>query len=697
MADQPTPVAGAALRRIKGDKYVVVRISQMFPGAPPTIQGLATRLRLQPDLVFQCLLHYVSNAPAVIAMYEDQIGGTVPSDLELARRRLMAASTRFTADDDFPTGTETPYVRWGVSPRRDAPIVLPFAPGFRDVMSEAAAQRKREQRIKASRPAFEELPNEIREIRIEARNLDSTISLSNGLAKDHASEIALLTALNGLLDALLKYPKKEVKEERKAAVRQLQQSLTTLIDEANQNMILNPPDVFRAGLIRDRNQLAGSLRQRIEDPKFVAHIGVLAQHKDIAPFGLLSDTHDALRLAYMTLLASPESDHILEQHVIPLINSIASRPMDMQGLAAPHLPEFEKELASIPAETRLNSALVILAGSGGALPQALANTPGPDSLAECIVALAAPQLMPRVVGNMREGSKLSARLYRFLVNVAGLDRQQRLKLIAAIDRGQLQELREIQWNERFMTGQAYGWAVAIASVICLAATIQKDDLNTLRRWADIINSSTGIALGAQLVIGRYFSLVRQGIGFRIGGSVLGVVGGLAAAVSGALTAEEEFKTGDRVGGWVAVATASGGVLSVAGFLVGAGVSSSSTGVGATVGAVLMAMGAILGIGAGAYATIRSVVTAGSQMIFEAFINQFGRQFGPYAEAAKERGSLRQAFEVVQTSHHCVDFWEVHTDKIPELFDLGFGEAHIEQIVDEDAATVTNRLRVANRI
>ena len=77
--ETPTAVAGASVKRIKGDDYVVAIISRLFPGPPPTIAGLASTLHLQTDLTFYALLGYRANAPAVISLFRDQIGGELPS------------------------------------------------------------------------------------------------------------------------------------------------------------------------------------------------------------------------------------------------------------------------------------------------------------------------------------------------------------------------------------------------------------------------------------------------------------------------------------------------------------------------------------------------------------------------------------------------------------------------------------------
>lgn len=79
MSDVPTDVPGAAIRHIRGEDYVVLRVSRMFPRSPPTIAGLARQFALRSDTVFHVLLGYRANAPAVIGLYRDQLGTPVPA------------------------------------------------------------------------------------------------------------------------------------------------------------------------------------------------------------------------------------------------------------------------------------------------------------------------------------------------------------------------------------------------------------------------------------------------------------------------------------------------------------------------------------------------------------------------------------------------------------------------------------------
>ncbi|MGD2089610.1 MAG: hypothetical protein PVH61_25770 [Candidatus Aminicenantes bacterium] len=700
MADRPTDVPGAALRRIRGQDYVVVYVDRMFPGPPPTIRGLADQLHLQPEVVLNALLGYRSNAPVVRSLYREVIERPFPDFLQ-ARRQLRQRAQNISIEGHRSSYRMGPaYLGWGVSPQDGQPVVLPLSQGFGEVMRDATASRRREARIRSLTPAFQALETELREIRLQAGSLSDNIDLLDALTRNHAREIALLEALDGLLGLLLRFPKDPVDADDRRDVEQLRQQLLNLKTQAHRHMILDPPDSFRANLIGDRNRLAAELRQKVEDSTFVNHIRTLVNNRDIAPAQLWADAHDALRLAFMALLLSPEAEPVLVNHVMPLIEVLASRSFDLSGLSAPNHTSFDQAVRQVPTPppiSAIGSALVILAGLAGLTPQVVGNVPGPSSLAVGVLNLAAPQLLARVVNNRMQATTLGARLYRALVNAADLSLAQRVALIEAIDQGNLSQLRRIDWSSRFMNSPTWGAAMGLASAICFVAAIQADDTNTLRSWANILGSGSGTAASIAVIVGRYSTLVRDSIVRGIGGRILGVVGGIAAVVSGATTAIEEYQTRDQVGMWTSIAAATGGALSVAGFLLAAGAGTASTGIGAPPGALMMAAGVIIGIGAGVVSIIRSITTAGSHVIFEAFINHFGRAGGPYHTAASARPALRQAFETLQSGHHSVDFWDADPAKIPQLFDLGFNAQHIAQVVNEDESLVQRRLQSADRI
>lgn len=696
MTDVQTDVPGAAIRRIRGDDYVVVRVSRMFPGPSPTILGLGRRLELRSDAVFQCLLGYQANGPAVRGLYREQIGEPVPG-LDAARRELRIAGTTATLNLQFPSGTQTPYIAWGVSPDRDAPVVLPRSRAFRDVMRAATEQRRRELRVLVITPALDALRADLQAIREKAHELETDIDACMGFARVHGPDLWRIALLDGLLGTMLASPKGSVDADDRRDVEDLRRKVATLSSEATRHLVTDPIGFVERAIVLRRALRATDLRRLLEVASFREHAAVLVDNRDIAPSDLWQETYDVVRFAFQTLLGSPQADAVVDAHVLPMIDALASTPFDLTGLSTPHLPAFDAGLRQVPPFPQTESVLVTLVRIA---PGLVGNKPGPDALAVGVMKLAGPSLAARVMADRAAAGAMGARLYRALVNAAGLGGDAnigaRVDLLLAVDQGDLARLRRVDFSKRFMNGPVWGAAMSLMGIVCLVVAVQDTEAATLRRWSDIIGSGSGALAGLSVVVGRYSSLVQLRVVGGLGGKALGVIGGVAGILSGVLTAREEYQTGDQTGMWLAVGGTAAGAVSVAGFLMAAGLATSATVFGAPAGVVLMIAGAVIGLVTGIVAAIRAQLTTGSQRVFEAVVNDVGKSGGAIQSTGLARPSLRAAFGAVQSGHHSVDFWDVHPDRIPELHDLGFPVGHIAAIVDEEESVVRTKLRQNGR-
>ena len=699
MADQQTQVPGIKIRRIRQQDYVVVDIKKTFGGGNTSIKELAHRVRLQPQTVLQAILRYRSNAHAIRPLYRDEVSPSGFPGMRRARQELRKAAVRPTANS--LTGgqwTETPYIFWSLN-LDFKPLVLPRSAKFQKFLKAEAARRERQRRLKAASPSFKALEKELSAIRVEARVLHGVVELFRKWNTGKAKEVALLAALDGMLGVLIKFPKSAPSASKLNALKQLRTKLQALQKQAYQDMVVNPPDL--AATLADRDKTADTLLKLVEKATFVQHIRLLAQNPDIAPHTLMTEACDTLRQAFIALLISPKADHVIKKHVEPLLQMLASKPIDMSKVKTlKKNPNFDAEVRKTPVEPAANSALVTIGALAAVLPRVVGNMPGSASMSVGVLQFAAPIIIARIAeaaNRNAEVIRLGAWMYRTLTTVAGLKLAQRVELLEAVADGNLARLRKIDWSARFMNSPAWGGAIGVAGALTLILAFTSDDAKTLRKWSNIIAGASTTTLGFSVALQRYSTLIQQGIVKGIGGKALGVVGGVAAVISGVITAQEEYKTGDTTGAWLAGAAAAGGALSVAGFLIAGGAASSSTGVGATVGVVMMVAGVIIGIGAAIWDTIRNLTTAGGHRLFEAFINHFGRTAGPYDLAATHRPKLKQAFEAVQTGHHNVDFWDARSDKAPELYDVGLGAKHIALVVDKDEAWVKQKLKATKRI
>jgi hypothetical protein len=713
MSDQVTALPWAKLRRIKGKNYVVVDTKKIYGGVTPTIQGLATDLRLQPEVVLRSLLHFQSNAHVVRALYEDNRSPSDPENfpgLGRARIILKEAATVFTATGHgrYIETTTTPYKGWGVDVTK--PVILPMSKGFETVLAEATERLKRDLRIAVVKPSYAPLRDKLADMRVSARLLVSNEKLVNGLLENDAKELAILEVLDGLLNAMLSPPPNSPNDRARQTIEELKTKLRTLRTEAANHLLMNPVDDFVADLVKERDQYTNQLVSQVEDAYFVALIRVIASNYDIVPHDLWQDVLDTLQQAYTALLVSPKAEYILTTHIEPLVNLLASTDFDVSSLRAPKHPTLEQAAKERPTAPNLDShisAIVVLLGVAQVAGATVGNMPGPYSLSVAVLHVAAPMMLARIYRGFSEAAragealKLSGRMYRFLVNAADLNMDQRVNLLLAIDDGDMNSLRGVKWSSRFMNSPAWGAAMSIAGLLVFAAAVQSNDESTLRKWSNIIGSASATLGGLAVAFQRFSVLVERQIVMGIGAEVLGIIGGVAAAISGAVTAYKEYQTGDTTGMWIGIGLAAGGALAAAGsavaFLVATGMMTSATVAGAPLGTVLLIAGAVITGVAVLVDVLRGIFSTGSQEVFESYLHHFGRNFGPYATAAAKRPTLKAAYGAADSAQGDATFWDVRTALIPQLSDLGFTVEAIAEITDEDEDDVQSTLRRENRI
>jgi hypothetical protein len=698
MPDRPTDVTGAVIRKIRGMEYVIVNVKQMFPGAPPNIRGLATRMQTAPDAFFNSLLMNGANAHVVRTLFDAQIGGAFPG-IRKARMQLKDVAHRFTATGSgrYITVSEKPFLDWGID--TDRPIVLPMSPGFRTVMATATERRQREARLRAVTPSFEALEKQRRELHVKTVVLEDLIARYDKVAAINRDEVAIALALDALLFRLAQQPKVPPSADERADLEVLRAHTKRLKAEATHHLLINPPDsMVVGGLFRERERRSQDVLKRLQDPSFLSNVKVLVENDDVAPASLLYELCDTVAFTYRTLLHGPHAD-IAEIDIRNALAMLGSKAFDTAGLPATARTDFNRAVRDVPSPPPADAVLVVLVQLVvGTAPTAVGNTPGPAELSVAVIELAGIQLMPKVMSNPLEAGLLSGRMYRGLVNGAGLSQQQRVDLILAVEKGDLKAIRTVSWSARLMTSVGWRGAIAGANLIAFAFAIQSDQEETALKWAGIAQTGLSTAVSASVIsFGRFGSLVSRGIVSEMSAGALGAIGGLFAIVIGYESAREELQAGDTTGAWIAGAGAAGGAISVAGYLLAAGAATSATGVGAPAGMLLMAAGAVVGIGSAVVGTIRVLTTEGSQSLFRAFVEHLERPGSPLTQAARERPSLAAAFAAVKKGQHESSFWDASLDAIGILQDCGFStDPQIALIVDEDVSKVKARLRAEGR-
>jgi hypothetical protein len=685
---------GVRLRRIRNRVYVVVYTQEL---GNPEISELAQIFHLYPEAVLDALLR---NMAAVRALHRDECRG-IDEDFpgfDKARQDLKDRAFTLAYNDSRRVWCSgNAFLKWQLNLEKNEYVLLPYSPEFHEVLR----KRQRQAYIRTLTPSFEGLEQQLEKIRKTVNDLDLNIGVFTKLVQSAKEPINRLKALDGLLGVLLsdngsKDPGSTESSDREA-VEELRKKIQVLQKEAYELMMNNPPNY--PNLVSERNQIARDLMMLVEDSELERNIDILMKNLGVAPPELKLKTEDTLRQAATVLYLSPEAETFFERHVNPLIDMVASKPFDTEGLNAPEHPEFERavKLPPLPPPSKTRSVFVRIADAYGAVwSYTVSSTPGPASFFEGIVELSAPWIMGKIIstrGKTRSelAAKWAGRLYRFLVNSAGLKPTEQVNLIKAIDNGDLRGLKG-EWSGNWMP-QALRAFQAVGACVCFIVAVTENDANTLRYWARIVDTGSTTLGGLAVFLSKYSIWLESRVVQSIGGKALGFVGGLASIVAGYETFREEAKKNDDVGQYIALGGVIGGGVQV-GALAGIATWIIITGAEtAPVGGLWLATaGAIIGAGAATIAYVRQITTERSNQIFQAYLNAFG-DCREYKNATKnlddpDQHSLKTAFETVQNDHTGEDLlWYANPETSSDLLYFGFPVEAIAQIVNEDEKVV----------
>jgi hypothetical protein len=346
------------------------------------------------------------------------------------------------------------------------------------------------------------------------------------------------------------------------------------------------------------------------------------------------------------------------------------------------------------------------------IPTAAGNLPGPQSLMVALLEAAGPYVLGHATAHPAEATALGGGLIRSVRWAADLSDTDTQHLRTAVSKGEFDEAHRVMGRSNFMNSPLWGALLGIINLSIFVAAVRDDEADTVTRWTTIINSGAGTILSMGLVLkacDHYMAQRAVGILEGTMGKTLGVIAGVAAVVASLHAAQQEAQTGDQTGMWLNVVGAGGAALSVAGFLLGTGVVSSATGIGAPVGLVLVIAGTVIGLAAGLIALWRELTTAASHRVFEAFVNHLQREGGDFHHvvtlpAQTPRGQpprggahywqLRSAYMSVRNAHHQMSFWDISpTDEVLKvLFALTGSTEMVASMVSLDEAAAGQRLR-----
>jgi len=705
MTDELTHLQGARIRCVRGVHYVVVTISEMFPGPPPTILGLAQTFRLPSERVFDLLLSLRPNTPALRGLHRDQIGGELPAGpegLSIARRELLQRARRYTISNHGRSVvlSENPFETWTVSPIGDAPIVLPVSEGFLEVLDEPeeAASREaekitRELRVSATKPLFHRLNELLGQLKGLILELESHVKILAGFQRDAVADVAFLDALGNMFGWMGTHPKGVPPSANdREEVETLKLKFDRLYEVAMLDMVLEPVSEAENEIFRDRERVAGEVLAMCEpDSEFVVLLKVYRESLNIAPDRFHSEIPQLLESAYTNLLHTRRAEDVVERHVLPLIDLFASRALSAAHVQGSVDLAFGSALKISPAPGGVQNALTVIGGLAAIAPIAVGNLPGPASLCVAVVGLANTVIATLVLRDPERAVQIAARLTRMLVTIGYMTPGRATVMIRNMSAGKFAEIVELDWTKNFQRGPKLASFLSIAFMISLYLAITNDDPSTLRRWANIISNASGATLSVAVAL-QHLAILSDSktLGVLAKGNVgkaLGVIGAVASIVSGSVTAVQEYGEKDTSGVILASSVAVGGAVTVAGFLFSAGLIAEGSVAGIPVGLVLQGVGLAIGLTAGTVALIRDATTEGTQLVFKTLLLLFGRSDGAFALMNPQSKRLRSAFDDVLASHHSVNFWAISSDAIPALAQAKFPVKFIAVMVDEDESTI----------
>ncbi len=730
MAEPARIIEGTKIVRVKGrGMMVVIQPDTVFRGNP-TIQGLAKVFCLQPETVLDSLLGFRQNSHVIRPLYEDYARAadrpeTDEVSLWQARRYLRIAATTPTANEY--TGrllTNKAYLYWGLRMPDGGKLLLPYSSAFRKHLKDLRTQQNRKSRIKAVDPAIKSVQLTMAGIRGQASALNDMIKLIKDLTSDAQSACFGLEALDCMLELMQNKPAPDDQPDQsdRTELKTFAKDFAAFKNHAYQSLILDPARFHQT--IAHNDEVAKDMIRQLNDAKLLQDVKKLVAHADVVPSDVWIDLCDTLKTVYASLAISSEGETCFQDHILPLIQDLASQPIELPTGVTPTRSDIEKALREAPPPSGKDTIIGVVSGAVGTLPLAIGNMPGPASLSVSMMELFAPFIFRKIVTKAAWEPTIALRLgswlFRALVKSANLPTTGIKRAMYAAQAGDMKGLPKINWSRSFMNSAAWGSAIAVLSCVVLIFAATGDDKDTVRKWANIISGAAGTGLGVGVALSRLNVAMRSGA-IRSGGAfasrLLVVVGSTAAIVSGIQTAREEYGTGDSTGMWLALGGAAGGAISLAGWMIGAGATTASTGVGLAPGAIIMLVGVAIGIIAGVWAAIRDWTRTGTYRVLSAYLTSFSATM-PYRlnhsfltnidtlgtripaheqqRLKSELQALTAAYEKIKREHHDLDYWDVNPAETCALYDLGFPVNCVALIVNEDEDKVIATLRAEGR-
>lgn len=697
---EPTEFPDVRIKKIRGKEYVVYSHEGTV-----TIRKLAEFFCLDPESVLTALLMFRQNTKAIEALFmenrpwSNQLESDSYPGNNYAKLFLQKVAFDMVArgSNYSPTKIEMDFLGWKLYFDKPTPLILPLSRGFREINRKA-------EKIRILKPVFFKLEKHLDQIeKITSVLMEDNQKFQN-MIKGSLEDLKVIEMLTGLARILRKYPKETLTSEDAMEMDILANRLQSFKREAEFAMITRPQSPENKSVFEWREEEARKLLKLIEDRTFVTDIKSLMKNPEIAPRYLIGYAYRIVRRAFVALLSSPLEQEVIDRHVNPLIDALASIDFDLSGLVADD-KDFEKGMTERPQidVSSSQSVLVTMSAISGLLIQTLPESPGPSSLAVGVLECAVSIVMQKVTNEVAKAHVMSGRLYRVVVNLAGLNQEQRVAILEGIQLRNMEKFKGISWSNRFAS-PIWGGVLALLSFITLLKAIDSDDKLTIRRCADYIASGGGVALGISMVFQKFDNLVVNGIVRGAAGKIIGVIAAVAGMISAYASAYEQYLLGDEGDTWgmvLNIGAGTGNLISVVGFIMSAAAISSSTVAGVPIGIVLMIVGVIISVVAGIISFIRELSKVGSEEVLRQYLRHFEKSYN-FTSVARQNKVLTQSYQEVKSAIDEIDFWYAKDKTVPWLLDLDFffkdkdgsiNVSAIANIIDEDEEEV---LKIARK-
>jgi hypothetical protein len=716
-----TAVPGVKLRKVGAVVVLEVDVANVVKGSPvPSIAEVAPAVGLTTDQVLVDLCAYPQNEPAVKAIFTRVFADEPYPGFVTAGQRLKVEGYTARQTPGVPVFTDRPFEGWLLT--SPTPLLLRQSAGFATVAKAASDRQAYLAMVEASKPVLATLRTKLdtaedhQGLAFANNHLGLAIDYFKAAIQHAGPDAGILVALEGLLGLMLDHPKdkKGFEPDDRIKVVELRIRLRELKRKNHEHTVRDP--VYAQAERAARETAAKEVLGWLEDPDLVAGARLLSVHPELDD-QLSKDLHAQVERAYSLLMLTDLAEDVTRRHVEPIVEALAL-DTETAGLSRGADADFDAKFFEPrqPAVTKLDRMNTVLAGiarGAAIISPTIGNMPGPRTLVMSIVQLSSANRLTAVMGLPKESAERAASLSRIILKC--VSEENREVLLTALRQRDMEALRKLDWTSGFHNSAGWSAALGLANLAVFCLAIQKEDLATLKGWSNLVSagaSTGGAAVAFASSFARFTNIVSKA-SLELGGKVLGVVGSVAAAVSGALSAIEAWKANDHVGFYLSLAGTVSSVASAAGFLILIGAGTSWAGVGE----VLMLIGAVIAIGTAAASLYRDLVTA-EHGVFESGIACYEAVYQPN-EAAPDKyvGTYQRSKDLcpaLVTALTALKEWEadhgwtgffvpidpgVAPQKeedplggVEALYDLGFRQSEtLAKLTGEDATRIFHRL------